>query len=441
MEFQIKIQVMLANSNDWSMIPHYVRDPGGQFWMKKVSVLLTLVMLLAACSNGGPTPTVEIEVQASTASATSTEVLPSATQSPPTATATLTPTPSATPIYPEEGFGPDNFPDNINPLTGLFVDTETILDKRPVAIKINIVPRTATRPPWGLTDADIVFDYYQNNGYTRFHTLFYGQDTELAGPIRSARFPDHFFIRMYKSIFAYGSADPLINERLFGAEYSDRLVLEGGGNDLCPPTAADPLCRFDPQGYAHLLGSTREIHAYAENQGVSDRRQNLEGMYFNLETPAGGQTAEKINVHYSNDSYLFWEYDTSSGNYLRFQDDSYNTGEGETFAPLIDRNNDLQVSAENVVVLLMEHSYYRKPPSEIIEILVSGSGPAYAFRDGKVYEVRWNIPAPDSVLFLTFEDGTPFPYKPGKTWYQVVGQNSTITSPEEDAWRFDFLIP
>jgi phage baseplate assembly protein gpV len=89
----------------------------------------------------------------------------------------------------------------------------------------------------------------------------------------------------------------------------------------------------------------------------------------------------------------------------------------------------------------MEHTYYRKPPSEIIEILVSGSGPAYAFRDGKVYEVRWNIPSQDSVLYLTYEDGTPFPYKPGNTWYQVVGQSTSITSPDDETWRFDFLIP
>ncbi len=318
---------------------------------------------------------------------------------------------------------------------------EHFLDKRPVAVKINIVPRTSTRPPWGLTDSDIVFEYYQNNGYTRFHTIFYGQDAELAGPVRSARFPDHFLIRMYKSIFAYGSADPLINERLFSSEYSDRLVLEGGGSGLCPPTNTAPLCKFDPQGYAHLLGGIQEIHAYAQDQGVDDRRQDLDGMYFNLKIPSGDQAADQVNVRYSSDSYLLWEYDEASGNYLRFQDDSFDQGEGETFAPLIDRNNNQQISAQNVVILLMEHSYYRKPPSEIIEVLVSGSGPAYAFRDGKVYEVRWNIPATDSILYLTYQDGKPFPYKPGNTWYQVIGQSSSVTSPEDNTWRFEFIIP
>ena len=407
--------------------------------MKKLSVMLGLIFIISACSKGGPNQTEAVSYQATTVLAAATQPLPTATQSRPTAT--LVPTPSATPLYPKEGYGPGNFPNNVNPLTGLFVDNERFLDKRPVAVKINIVPRTSTRPPWGLTDADIVFDYYQNNGYTRFHTIFYGQDAELAGPIRSARFPDHFLIRMYKSIFAYGSADPLINERLFGAEYSDRLVLEGGGSGLCPPTNTAPLCRFDPQGYAHLLGGTHEIHEYAQDHGVDDSQQNLDGMYFNLKPPSGGQAVENIYIHYSKDNYLLWEYDDVTGNYLRFQDDSFDQGEGETFAPLIDRNNDEQVSAENVVVVLMEHSYYRKPPAEIVEILVSGSGPAYAFREGKVFEVRWNIPATDSVLYLTFPDGTPFPYKPGITWYQVIGQSSSITSPDDDTWRFEFLIP
>ncbi len=409
--------------------------------MRNLSVILLFVLTISACSFGGPKPTEVVALQPTAASVIATQPPPTPSPIPPTATATSTPTPTATPSYPEEGFGPDNFPRDVNPLTGLFVGDASTLDKRPAAIKINIVPRTGTRPPWGLSNADLVFDYYQNNGYTRFHSIFYGADAELAGPIRSARFPDHFLIRMYKSIFAYGSADPLINERLFSAEYSDRLVLEGGGSGLCPPTDRTPLCRFDPQGYSFLLGGTSEIHEYAQDQGVNDLRQDLDGMYFNTEPPSDGMSAEKVYVSYSNDDYVLWEYDPSSGKYLRFQDDSFDQGEGETFAPLVDRNNDEQITADNVVVLLMEHSYYRKPPSEIIEILVSGSGPAYAFRDGEMFEVQWNIPAPDSVLYLTYPDGTDYPYKPGNTWYQVMGQTSSILEPEDNTWRFEFLIP
>jgi hypothetical protein len=411
--------------------------------MKKISVLFLFVLIISACSRGGPSPTEAVANQLPTIRPTATQPQPTASPVPPTETATpiITPTATATQTYPEEGFGPTNFPADVNPLTGLFVTNSNSLEKRPVAVKVNVVPRSSTRPPWGLSNADIVFDYYQNNGYTRFHTIFLGQETELAGPIRSARFPDHFLIRMYKSIFAYGSADPTINARLFGSEYSDRLVLEGGGSGLCPPTVQAPMCRYDPQGYSHLLGGTSEIRGYAQNQGVDNSRQNLDGMYFNLEAPSGGERAETINIRYSSDSYSQWDYDSSSGKYLRYQDDSFDLGEGETFAPLIDRNNEEQVSADNVVVVFMEHSYFRRPPAEIIDILVSGSGPAYAFRDGEMFEVRWNIPATDSVLYLTYPDGTRFPYKPGNTWYQVIGNSSSVLETANGAWRFEFLIP
>jgi hypothetical protein len=409
--------------------------------MKRFAVLI-LLLLIAACSDREPAPTEEISTEPVIVAASPT--LNPTTDTPvPSTTEALIPVPTSTdiPPYPDEGYGPTNFPRSINPLTGLPVEDANILDRRPIAMKVNIVPRSSTRPPWGLSAADIVFDYYQNSGYTRFHTIFYSDDIELGGSIRSARFPDHYLIRMYKSIFAYGSADPLINERLFGAEYSDRLVLEGGGSGLCPPTAQSPLCRFDPQGFDFLLGGTEEIHAYIRDQGIDDRRQNLDGMYFNLELPSGGAIGQQANVRYSSDDYLLWEYDPVSEEYLRFQDDLLDLGEGETFAPLIDRNNDEQISADNVVVIFMEHTFFRKPPGEIIEILVSGSGPAYAFRDGMVYETRWNIPSPDSVLYLTFPDGTSYPYKPGNTWYQVVGNASTVSNPEEDSWRFEFLIP
>lgn len=411
--------------------------------IRSVIILLSLLLLwmLAACSNGGPEPTENILAEAPTMTLTPFQQNATDTPLPPTQTPTPNPTPTETPAYPVEGYGPTDFPNLINPLTGLPVESAGMLDKRPVALKINIVPRTSTRPPWGLSNADIVFNYYQNSGYTRFHSIFYGNDVELGGSIRSARFPDHFLIRMYKSIFAYGSADPLINEKLFSSEYSDRLVLESGGTRLCPPSTQAPLCRFDPQGYDLLLGGTEEIHGYVREEGVDDSRQNLDGMYFNLEVPPGGEQGDILTVRYSADDYLQWEYDPSDEKYLRFQDDSFDVGGGETFAPLLDRNNDEQIKADNVVVLLMEHTFFRRPPGEIIDILVSGSGPAYAFRNGELFETQWNIPGPDRVLYLTNPDGTPYPYKPGNTWYQVIGQSSTISNDEEGSWRYGFLMP
>jgi hypothetical protein len=90
---------------------------------------------------------------------------------------------------------------------------------------------------------------------------------------------------------------------------------------------------------------------------------------------------------------------------------------------------------------LARHEFFQQPPNEIIEILLSGSGPAYSFRDGQMYTVQWNRPTTNSVLTLTNSDGTVFPYKPGNTWFQVVGVSTQANQQSDNSWRFNFLMP
>ncbi len=409
--------------------------------IKKIFAALFLVLMLTACANGEtPAPTATATEPIAIAATSTSKPSPI----PPTETATLAPTltetPAATPTPEVIAYGPANFPANVNPLTGLIVSDPAMLDRRPVAIKINIVPRFLYRPPWGLNYADIVYDYYHNDGYARFHAVFYANDVELAGPIRSGRLLDHDLVRMYKSMFAFGSADDLIYQRFRNAEYSDRLVLEGSGSN-CPATAASPLCRYAPSGGDLLLGGTQAIRDYLVGRGVDNQRQPLEGMTFNATVPSGGEAASQIYVRYSGDNYARWDYDEASGRYLRFQDKVFDTGQGEEYEPLIDKIDNTQVAADNVVVLVVRHEYYQRPPNEIVEVLLSGTGTAYLFRDGQVYQVVWNRPTIDSVLFLTNTDGTPFPFSPGTTWFQVVGETTAITEPAAGAWRFNFSFP
>ena len=55
-------------------------------------------------------------------------------------------------------------------------------NRHPVAIKINNYPRS-NRPQWGLSLADIVYEYYHNNDLPRFHAIFYGNDAPVLGVI------------------------------------------------------------------------------------------------------------------------------------------------------------------------------------------------------------------------------------------------------------------
>ena len=53
---------------------------------------------------------------------------------------------------------------------------------------------------------------------------------------------------------------------------------------------------------------------------ASNGRQNLNGMFFNLTAPAGGQPGTQVYVRYSGAIYNRWDYDPASGKYLRFSD-------------------------------------------------------------------------------------------------------------------------
>jgi hypothetical protein len=408
--------------------------------LKKLMIGLVLLVALVACGQDTNTPAPSATLpQVDQASSTiPPSPLPASATPSPSSTATPEPTPTLTPA--PVFYGPNNYPASVNPLTGLTVSDPSLLDRRPLAYKINLVPRTYYRPPWGLSFADIVYDYYHNDGYSRLHAIFYGQDAELVGAIRSGRLLDQELIRMYQSIFGYGSADEIVNSRLLNAEYSYRVFLEGQAAS-CPPTATTPFCRYDPANYNLLLSSTSALSEYATAHGVDNVRQNLEGMSFADVTPTGGTPGTQVFVRYSGDNYTRWDYDPASGSYLHFQDEVYDQGSGEEYSPLIDRLNNEQISAENVVVLLVRHEYLQQPPAEIVDILLSGQGKAYAFRDGQRYELTWNRPGLNTPLFLTYPDGTAWSFKPGQTWFQVVGTSSLISQEGDSGWRFVHWMP
>ena len=275
--------------------------------IKHIITGLVLTLLLVGCGvvKVSPTPTLTTELMVNTITPS-----PSPTESnTPTLTPTITETPTpietSTPVV----YGPSNFPDNIDPLTGLQVSDPSLLDRRPVSVKINIVPRSSNRPPWGLSFADIVYDYYHNDGYSRFHAIFYGSNANLAGPIRSGRLLDYELVHMYQSIFAYGSADALINQRLLNSDFANRVILEGN-TSTCPPTTSSPLCRYEPTTYDFLLGDTAALSAYITSIGVDNGRQNLDGMTFYPIIPAGGVDGKQLYVRYSGDNYTRWDYDS-----------------------------------------------------------------------------------------------------------------------------------
>lgn len=411
--------------------------------MKRIPGIFTLIAILGiiACTPS-TTPPPATEPPTPIPSATAPPPTATPTEIPPTATPTETPLPTATPPpepladYPAEGYGPVEFPGNVNPLTGLEVADPQILNRRPVAVKISNFPREI-RPQWGLSTADLVFEYYQEYGATRFHAIFYGQNADEAGPIRSARFPDEHLIRAYKSVFAFGSADYRVRWRLFNADFANRLATVS--DKPCPPTVEYPTCRIEPGGWNHLMTDTAILSQHFTGQGVPNGRQYLDGMRFDKAVPEDGQPADSVTVRFSAESYHKWQYDAEKQGYLRYADAALDTGEGETFEMLTDRASSKPITANNVVILFAPYSFYSRQP-EIIEIDLLGSGKAYVFRDGQMYEAIWVRTTAEEIISIAYPDGSRFPLHPGNTWFEIVGESSPAPETAPD-WRVQFQTP
>lgn len=346
--------------------------------------------------------------------------------------ATLSPTPvrSATPSPTPVDLGPPGY----NRLTGLWVADPEKLNRRPLLIKVENLPRNH-RPQFGLSYADLVYQYYTELGSTRFAALYYGEDAERVGPIRSARLFDIHLVRMYEAVFVFGSAYQDLLDAIFETEFANRLLIEQPGS--CPS-----LCRYNPEGLNFLLADTANLQSYIESLGIDNHRQPLSGMTFDAEAPSGGEAANRIFARFSGAIYNRWDYDPESGGYLRFSE-TQNDLEyvNEVYEPMVDRLTSEQIRAENVVIVLAEYlTVVKTDTSEIYDIDLQGSGNAYLARDGMIYAAQWRREHPGGVLTLANEDGTPVHFKPGKTWFEVMGETSRVRQTD-DVWRFTHYLP
>jgi hypothetical protein len=359
----------------------------------------------------------------------------------PTRTSSPTNTPKAT-IQPIVRIGPDNFPDYINPLTGLIAINPNLLDRRPIAVKIPNYPHSVY-PQSGLSSADQVFEYHLEQGLTRFIGVFYGNDALRVGPIRSGRNFDANIVQMYNSAFVFNLAyeeqgnDPLDVYGFLKRTLDDRLMV------VEPGYCTSWMCRDESiPGYNNLFGNTFSISKLITQRGVENNRQDLATNFFYT---LGGHIKDQvsvINVNYSYANYAYWQYDKTSKKYSRYQGNIDLDGKVEPeYILLTDANNGLPIVADNVVILFVKHEFlYKSGRSEVFNIELTDRGNAYVFRNGGAFEAIWERREKNKPLYILNPDGTNFPLKPGVTFFQVLHTASEMIF-EDQEWTFKFIRP
>jgi len=388
-------------------------------------LLILLVMLLPACgSDEGEAPVPDTEIPTAVSVAEATEMPPtlaptSTTKPPlpppvldtqPTATNTAVPTPTATPL-PVVLNSLGDFGTDRNPLTGELVEDPAVLQRRPIAVKISNNPPSYTRPQHGIGDADIVFEHITETNITRFTAIFYGKTPPDIGPVRSARLIDLEIPAMYDTALVMSGSHPLVSRALYNSDIGDSVLREVATGFYRTGDTSKPsehTLHADPVGLWEWLDAYETNHAPVFSNSMA----------FNSTPPEGGDPAMHITLDYSTWSHVEWAYDVENGRY-------YRTVDGETF---IDGNNGEQVSAANVIILYVPHTFdkeicvYHDGETCTLyttEIQIWGQGAGQLMRDGLEYDITWVRNNRHDMLTFIDADGNVVPLQVGNTWFQV----------------------
>jgi hypothetical protein len=348
--------------------------------------------------------------------------VPSPTAKPPTPSPTpaatvgmgvAAPSATATPVTDFDTYTASR-PSDINPLTGLPVDDPTLLQRRPLMVRVG--NDSAARPQVGLNEADMVYEEIAEWWVTRFTAIFLSKDPPMIAPIRSAR---------------------LINTQLT-SQFQGALGSSGGSDGVRWELSQIDIANLDeyfvPRPYFYrenegwqtrLAFDATVARDYLAEEGL-EQDPKLRGFLFTEqieeETLPAGVVSDALDVIIpfpKSTSEATWRFDPASGKYLR-----YTIGEPHT-----DANGD-QLSAANVIIYFADHQ-----ATDIVEdsngatsirIMMNGRRAAWLLRDGKILKGNWETDGYQTPLFV-FDDGTPMPLKPGNTWVQVVPLEYFIT--------------
>lgn len=302
-----------------------------------------------------------------------------------------------------------------------------------------------SRPPSGLSKADVIYEIVAEGGITRFLGVYYcntaAEEVKIA-PVRSARiyFIDYAAEYGDKPIFMHvggannysGSGDTARDVRaLETLEVVGWRVARGNDFDTTYDSGFPVFWRNyerleHPVATEHtMMASLDAAYEEAEKRGLGakDKKgiawdKNFVSWKFTDDKP-GSATATNISFAFWDnkpDYNVRWEYDAGNNRYLRFNNGSAH----------IDLENKEQLFAKNVVILFAKE---RGPVDRNAHMFytTTGIGKALVFQNGESIEGTWEK---DSRLKRTkFLEGSgrEISFVRGTIWIEVVPNGNKVS--------------
>jgi hypothetical protein len=296
-------------------------------------------------------------------------------------------------------------PPSVCPLTGLPPANGTVPNRRALAVKVENLP--AARPQTGLSWADIVYEEPVEAGITRFIAVYQCQDASRIEPIRSGRLTDPDILAQFgHPIFAYAGGVPQVITK----------AREAGLVDVNMTKVPSAYHRDPDRPQPHnLYSSSRELYAVTHVSAEAPEPV----FTYSTKRPKASRVDE-VHLPFSQYSDVFWKWGKKSKRWYRWHGDVPHTLSDGT-----------QVSAVNVVVQVVKVKLtgitdvngVRSP-----EVVATGSGKAYVFRNGRMIEGTWSRPKLGDVTKFLDSKGNEIPLMPGNTWVELLPSDIPVST-------------
>ncbi len=294
------------------------------------------------------------------------------------------------------------------------------------------------RPQSGISNADIVYEAIAEGGITRFLTIFYCQDAETVGPVRSARTYFVDFLSEYGPFPLYAHVGGANTPGPANALGQINDYGWGGYNDLNQFSIGFPVYVRDYDRLGRTVAtehtvysSTTKLWDYAKskrkltNEDEEGAKWNEDFVAYKFKDDAGAAARPAAQTI----AYDFWEgyseysvswaYDKTSNTYKRS-----NGGKAHT-----DLNNKQQLTAKNVVVLFMKESRANDGYDGNLHMLygTKGTGNAKIFYDGTEIDGTWSKKNRTAHLYIKDKRGNDIEFNRGQIWFSVVSPATDVT--------------
>ena len=307
---------------------------------------------------------------------------------------------------------------------------------RPLGVMIE--NHQEARPQSGLSGADVIYEAVAEGGITRFLAMYYCQDAGQLGPVRSARTYYVDFASEYADFPLYahvgganqpGPADALSQLSDYGwTAYNDLNQFSIGfptfwrDYDRLGRTVATEHTMYSSVSKLLSYAATSRKLTNVNEEGDKWDEKFVQYKFTDDAPVSERPTSQPIHLEFwDNPEYgVDWVYDPKTNEYKRS-----NGGKPHT-----DLNNKKQLTAKNVVILLMKESNANDGYENNVHLLyqTKGSGKAVVLMNGKRTDATWKKANRTARTILTDPKGAEIKFNRGLIWFEILAPDATYSA-------------